>query len=227
MTFLERIASPADVRALSVAECQVLAKEIRDYLISIVSTTGGHLGPNLGVVELTTAIHRVFESPHDTILFDVGHQAYVHKLLTGRYNDFPTLRQRHGLSGYPSRAESEHDVIENSHASAALSWADGIAKAHQLRGELDRHVVTVIGDGALTGGMAWEALNNIGADKSEPPRKMVIVVNDNGRSYAEGSHNTSTTCAPWGATRSSCRGAKNNSKSPGLPGEPCTKLFTA
>ena len=184
MTFLERIASPADVRALSVAECQVLAKEIRDYLISIVSTTGGHLGPNLGVVELTTAIHRVFESPHDTILFDVGHQAYVHKLLTGRYNDFPTLRQRHGLSGYPSRAESEHDVIENSHASAALSWADGIAKAHQLRGELDRHVVTVIGDGALTGGMAWEALNNIGADKSEPPRKMVIVVNDNGRSYA-------------------------------------------
>lgn len=184
MTFLERITSPDDVRALSQAECQVLAKEIRDYLITTVAGTGGHLGPNLGVVELTTAIHRVFESPHDTILFDVGHQAYVHKLLTGRYKDFPTLRQRHGLSGYPSRAESEHDVIENSHASAALSWADGIAKAYQLRGETDRHVVTVIGDGALTGGMAWEALNNIGADRSEPPRKMVIVVNDNGRSYA-------------------------------------------
>lgn len=184
MTFLERIASPADLRSLSQAECEVLTKEIRDYLISTVAATGGHLGPNLGVVELTTAIHRVFDSPTDTILFDVGHQSYVHKLLTGRYAEFPTLRQRHGLSGYPSRAESPHDVLENSHASAALSWADGIAKAYQLNGQNHRHVVTVIGDGALTGGMAWEALNNIAADKSQPPRKMVIVVNDNGRSYA-------------------------------------------
>ncbi|NUL61098.1 1-deoxy-D-xylulose-5-phosphate synthase [Brevibacterium luteolum] len=184
MTFLENITSPADVRQLSTAECQVLTKEIRDCLITTVAQTGGHLGPNLGVVELTTAIHRVFESPRDTILFDVGHQSYVHKLLTGRYPEFSTLRQRGGISGYPSRAESEHDVIENSHASSSLSWADGIAKARQLTGERDRHVVTVIGDGALTGGMAWEALNTIAADKSQPPRKLVIVVNDNGRSYA-------------------------------------------
>lgn len=184
MTFLENITSPADVRQLSTAECQVLTKEIRDCLITTVAQTGGHLGPNLGVVELTTAIHRVFESPRDTILFDVGHQSYVHKLLTGRYPEFSTLRQRGGISGYPSRAESEHDVIENSHASSSLSWADGIAKARQLTGERDRHVVAVIGDGALTGGMAWEALNTIAADKSQPPRKLVIVVNDNGRSYA-------------------------------------------
>ncbi|PMB99438.1 1-deoxy-D-xylulose-5-phosphate synthase [Brevibacterium luteolum] len=184
MTFLENITSPADVRQLSTAECQVLTKEIRDCLITTVAQTGGHLGPNLGVVELTTAIHRVFESPRDTILFDVGHQSYVHKLLTGRYPEFSTLRQRGGISGYPSRAESEHDVIENSHASSSLSWADGIAKARQLTGEQDRHVVTVIGDGALTGGMAWEALNTIAADKSQPPRKLIIVVNDNGRSYA-------------------------------------------
>ncbi|QIN28213.1 1-deoxy-D-xylulose-5-phosphate synthase [Brevibacterium luteolum] len=184
MTFLENITSPADVRQLSTAECQVLTKEIRDCLITTVAQTGGHLGPNLGVVELTTAIHRVFESPRDTILFDVGHQSYVHKLLTGRYPEFSTLRQRGGISGYPSRAESEHDVIENSHASSSLSWADGIAKARQLTGERDRHVVAVIGDGALTGGMAWEALNTIAADKSHPPRKLIIVVNDNGRSYA-------------------------------------------
>ncbi|MCT1689669.1 1-deoxy-D-xylulose-5-phosphate synthase [Brevibacterium sp. p3-SID960] len=184
MTFLENITSPADVRQLSTAECQVLTKEIRDCLITTVAQTGGHLGPNLGVVELTTAIHRVFESPRDTILFDVGHQSYVHKLLTGRYPEFSTLRQRGGISGYPSRAESEHDVIENSHASSSLSWADGIAKARQLTGERDRHVVAVIGDGALTGGMAWEALNTIAADKSQPPRKLIIVVNDNGRSYA-------------------------------------------
>ena len=184
MTFLETITSPADLKSLSDAECQVLTKEIRDTLITTVAGTGGHLGPNLGVVELTTAIHRVFDSPYDTVLFDVGHQAYVHKLLTGRAADFPTLRQRGGLSGYPSRSESEHDVIENSHASTALSWADGIAKAHQLRGETDRTVVVVIGDGALTGGMAWEALNTIAADRSEPARRLVIVVNDNGRSYA-------------------------------------------
>ena len=184
MTFLENIESPADVRALSAAECEVLSKEIRDYMINTVAATGGHLGPNLGVVELTTSVHRTFNSPTDTILFDVGHQAYVHKLLTGRYRDFPSLRQRGGISGYPARAESEHDVIENSHASAALSWADGIAKAYQLKGETDRYVVTVIGDGALTGGQAWEALNNIAADKSTPPRKLIIIVNDNGRSYA-------------------------------------------
>lgn len=184
MTFIESISSPSELRDLDAAECEVLAKEIRDYLVTTVAGTGGHLGPNLGVVELTMGLHRVFESPHDTILFDVGHQTYVHKLLTGRIGEFSTLRQRDGLSGYPSRAESEHDVIENSHASASLSWADGIAKAHQLKGESDRHVVAVIGDGALTGGMAWEALNTIAADKSTPPRKLIIVVNDNGRSYA-------------------------------------------
>ena len=143
MTFLETITSPADLKSLSDAECQVLTKEIRDTLITTVAGTGGHLGPNLGVVELTTAIHRVFDSPHDTVLFDVGHQAYVHKLLTGRAADFPTLRQRGGLSGYPSRSESEHDVIENSHASTALSWADGIAKAHQLRGETDLSLIHI------------------------------------------------------------------------------------
>ena len=146
--------------------------------------TGGHLGPNLGVVELTMGLHRVFDSPRDTIIFDVGHQTYVHKLITGRAERFSTLRQRDGLSGYPSRAESEHDVLENSHASASLSWADGIAKARQLTGQDDRHVVAVIGDGALTGGMSWEALNTIAADTSTPPRRLVIIVNDNGRSYA-------------------------------------------
>ena len=184
MTFMENISGPDDVKALSAAECDVLTKEIRDFLITSVSETGGHLGPNLGVVELTTALHRVFDSPKDTLLFDVGHQSYVHKILTGRGDQFSTLRKRDGLSGYPSRSESPHDVVENSHASAALSWADGIAKAHQLRGETDRWVVTVVGDGALTGGMAWEALNTIAADKSTPARKLIIVVNDNGRSYA-------------------------------------------
>jgi 1-deoxy-D-xylulose-5-phosphate synthase len=184
MTFLESLGSPADLRRLDASECEVLAKEIRDYLITTVSGTGGHLGPNLGVVELTMGIHRTFASPRDTIIFDVGHQTYVHKLLTGRREEFSTLRQRDGLSGYPSRAESEHDVLENSHASASLSWADGIAKARQLTGERDRHVVAVIGDGALTGGMAWEALNTIAADTSTPPRRLVIIVNDNGRSYA-------------------------------------------
>lgn len=184
MSLLESINEPTDLRRLSLAECEVLGKEIRAFLIDHVSRTGGHLGPNLGVVELTTAIHRVFESPRDSILFDVGHQAYVHKILTGRATGFDGLRARGGLSGYPCRAESEHDVLENSHASAALSWADGIAKAHQLLGETDRHVVVVVGDGALTGGMAWEALNNMAADTSRPPRRLVIVVNDNGRSYA-------------------------------------------
>ena len=184
MTFLESLDSPAELRRLDTEECEVLAKEIRDHLITSVAGTGGHLGPNLGVVELTMGLHRVFDSPRDTIIFDVGHQTYVHKLITGRAEQFSTLRQRDGLSGYPSRAESEHDVLENSHASASLSWADGIAKARQLTGQDDRHVVAVIGDGALTGGMSWEALNTIAADTSTPPRRLVIIVNDNGRSYA-------------------------------------------
>jgi len=177
---LERIHSPRDVKDFSPEELPQLAAEIRDYLIRIVTRNGGHLGPNLGVVELTIALHRVFESPVDRILFDTGHQSYVHKLLTGRYSDFGTLRQRYGITGYPSRAESEHDLVENSHASTSLSYADGLAKAYQLRGETHRSVVAVIGDGALTGGMAWEALNNIAAGKD---RRVVIVVNDNGRSY--------------------------------------------
>ncbi|WP_199424202.1 1-deoxy-D-xylulose-5-phosphate synthase [Actinotalea solisilvae] len=179
MTLLPRITSPADVRALRPGQLAQLAGEIRQFLIQSVSRTGGHLGPNLGVVELTLALHRVFESPRDTLVFDTGHQSYVHKLLTGRA-DFSDLRRRGGLSGYPSRAESEHDVVENSHASTALSWADGIAKANQLLGRTDRHVAAVIGDGALTGGMAWEALNNIASGHD---RRLVVVVNDNGRSY--------------------------------------------
>ncbi|MGW6131583.1 1-deoxy-D-xylulose-5-phosphate synthase [Cellulomonas sp. NPDC055163] len=180
MGLLDRISSPSDLRRLSEDELVALAAEIRDFLVASVSRTGGHLGPNLGVVELSIALHRVFDSPRDSVVFDTGHQAYVHKLLTGRH-DFSDLRTRGGMSGYPSRAESPHDVVENSHASTALSWADGIAKAHELRGRPDRHVVAVIGDGALTGGMAWEALNNIAAGRD---RRLVIVVNDNGRSYA-------------------------------------------
>ena len=177
---LADIRGPQDLRGLSRAELEELAAEIRDFLVTHVSRTGGHLGPNLGVVELTLALHRVFDSPWDRMVFDTGHQAYVHKLLTGR-QDFTGLRQRGGLSGYPCRAESEHDIVENSHASTALSWADGLAKAHQLAGEGDRHVVAVVGDGALTGGMSWEALNTIAAGSD---RNLVIVVNDNGRSYA-------------------------------------------
>ncbi|MCL2468111.1 MAG: 1-deoxy-D-xylulose-5-phosphate synthase [Micrococcales bacterium] len=180
MGLLEQITSPEDVRHLSPDQVSELADEIRTFLVDQVSCTGGHLGPNLGVVELTIALHRVFESPKDTIVFDTGHQAYVHKLLTGR-TDFSRLRKQGGLSGYPSRAESEHDVVENSHASTALSWVDGIARARALAGDEHRAVVAVVGDGALTGGMAWEALNNI-ADGANRP--MVIVVNDNGRSYA-------------------------------------------
>ena len=179
MGILDSISGPRDLQRLDAAELEALAAEIRAFLVAKVSRTGGHLGPNLGVVELTIALHRVFESPHDRIVFDTGHQAYVHKLLTGRAAGFDLLRQEGGLSGYPSRGESEHDVVENSHASTALSWADGLAKAYALRGD-DRHVVAIIGDGALTGGMAWEALNNIAADDS---RNLVIVVNDNGRSY--------------------------------------------
>jgi len=180
VTLLDRIHSPRDLKELSAEDLPQLAAEIRDSLIEVVTITGGHLGPNLGVVELTIALHRVFDSPVDRILFDTGHQSYVHKLLTGRYAEFGTLRQRGGLAGYPSRAESEHDLVENSHASTSLSYADGLAKAYQLRGERHRSVVAVIGDGALTGGMAWEALNNIAAAKD---RRLVIVVNDNGRSY--------------------------------------------
>jgi 1-deoxy-D-xylulose-5-phosphate synthase len=180
VTLLETISSPRDLKALSADQLPHLASEIRDVLIETVSRTSGHLGPNLGVVELTIALHRVFDSPVDPIVFDVGHQAYVHKLLTGRQEAFGTLRQRGGVSGYPSRAESEHDLVENSHASTGLCYADGLAKAYRLRGETHRTVVAVIGDGALTGGMAWEALNNIAVAKDSP---IVIVVNDNGRSY--------------------------------------------
>ncbi|GAB2916125.1 1-deoxy-D-xylulose-5-phosphate synthase [Streptomyces heilongjiangensis] len=179
MTILESIRQPRDVKALTEAELGALAEEIREFLVHAVARTGGHLGPNLGVVELTIALHRVFESPVDRILWDTGHQSYVHKLLTGR-QDFSGLRGKGGLSGYPSREESEHDVIENSHASTALGWADGLAKARQVRGERG-HVVAVIGDGALTGGMAWEALNSIAAAKDRP---LIVVVNDNERSYA-------------------------------------------
>ncbi len=182
MGLLERIDAPADVRALSLEQCGGLATEIRRFLVDKVSRTGGHLGPNLGVVELTIALHRVFDSPADVLLWDTGHQAYVHKLLTGRRAGFDHLRQQDGLSGYPSRTESPHDVIENSHASTALSYADGIAKALERTGELGRrHVVAVVGDGSLTGGMAWEALNNI-ADSS---RQVIVVVNDNERSYSQ------------------------------------------
>ena len=180
MTLLETISGPSDLKELGPDELPLLAAEIRDLLITTVSRTGGHLGPNLGVVELTIALHRVFDSPVDRVIFDTGHQSYVHKLLTGRQAAFASLRQRGGISGYPSRAESEHDVIENSHASTSLSYADGLAKAYQLRGEADRSVVAVIGDGALTGGMAWEALNNIAAAKDS---RLVMIVNDNGWSY--------------------------------------------
>ncbi|WP_433859050.1 1-deoxy-D-xylulose-5-phosphate synthase [Streptomyces kronopolitis] len=179
MTMLEHLREPGDLKALPAARLPELAEEIRHFLVRAVTRTGGHLGPNLGVVELTIALHRVFVSPTDRILWDTGHQTYVHKLLTGR-QDFSKLRAKGGLSGYPSRAESAHDVIENSHASTVLGWADGLAKAHRIRGTRD-HVVAVIGDGALTGGMAWEALNNIAVAKDRP---LIIVVNDNTRSYA-------------------------------------------
>ena len=180
MTLLESINGPQDLKKLGPEQIPLLAAEIRDVLIEVVSRTSGHLGPNLGVVELTIALHRVFDSPMDRIVFDTGHQAYVHKLLTGRQAGFGTLRQRGGISGYPSQAESEHDLVENSHASTSLSYADGLAKAYKLRGETGRTVVAVIGDGALTGGMAWEALNNISVARDS---RLVIVVNDNGRSY--------------------------------------------
>ncbi|MEY7973533.1 1-deoxy-D-xylulose-5-phosphate synthase [Saccharomonospora xinjiangensis] len=180
MTLLESVHGPADLKRMDHDQLGVLAGEIRDFLVEKVRRAGGHLGPNLGVVEVTMAVHRVFDSPKDALLFDVGHQSYVHKIVTGRHRDFDRLRQQGGIAGYPARAESEHDFIENSHASTALSYADGLAKAYQLAGG-GRHAVAIVGDGALTGGMCWEALNNIAAD---PERPVVIVVNDNGRSYS-------------------------------------------
>lgn len=180
MSLLEGINGPRDLDGLSTEQLTELGAEIRRFLVTEVSKTGGHLGPNLGVVELTMAIHRVFESPRDAVVFDTGHQSYVHKLLTGR-QDFSRLRMKGGLAGYPQRSESEHDIVESSHASSSLSWADGISRAFAMTGQGDRYVVAVVGDGALTGGMTWEALNNISDDNS---RRLVIVVNDNGRSYA-------------------------------------------
>jgi len=180
VSLLQSIHGPRDLDRLSQEQLILLAAEIREFLVREVSKTGGHLGPNLGVVELTMAVHRVFDSPYDAIVFDTGHQSYVHKLLTGR-QDFSHLRERGGLAGYPQRSESEHDIVESSHASSSLSWADGISRAFQMTGQKDRHVVAIVGDGALTGGMTWEALNNISDDNS---RNLVIVVNDNGRSYA-------------------------------------------
>ncbi|WP_433022665.1 1-deoxy-D-xylulose-5-phosphate synthase [Kribbella sp. CA-294648] len=180
MGVLETVGGPADLKRMTESQLRELASEIRDVLVETVSRTGGHLGPNLGMVEITLAMHRAFDSPRDRLIYDTGHQTYVHKLLTGRAAEFGSLRQEGGLSGYPSQAESEHDIVENSHASTSLSYADGLAKAYRLRGE-DRHVVALIGDGGLTGGMAWEALNNIAAAKD---LKLVIIVNDNGRSYS-------------------------------------------
>ena len=174
MGILENIHGPRDLDALSDAQLPLLCAEIREHLVQSVAKTGGHLGPNLGVVETTVAIHRVFESPKDPIIFDTGHQSYVHKLLTGR-RDLSTLRRKGGIAGYPQRSESEHDVVESSHASSSLSWADGIAKAFKISGQDDRFVIALLGDGALTGGMTWEALNNI---THENDRKLVIVVND-------------------------------------------------
>lgn len=181
MGILNSISTPADLKALNDEDLDALAKEIRTFLVDKVAATGGHLGPNLGVVELTIGLHRVFDSPQDPIIFDTSHQSYVHKILTGRAKDFDSLRQKDGLSGYTCRAESEHDWTESSHASAALSYADGLSKAKQLDGDTTHSVVAVVGDGALTGGMCWEALNNIAAAKN---RKVVVVVNDNGRSYS-------------------------------------------
>jgi len=175
------IKSPKDLGRLNHVELDALADEIRAFLIEKVTKTGGHLGPNLGVVELTIAIHRIFESPKDVILFDTGHQSYVHKILTGRSEGFDLLRQRGGIAGYPNRSESIHDVIENSHASTALSWGDGISRGFALSGQSERSVVVVVGDGALTGGMSWEALNNIAMAENQ---NLVIVVNDNERSYS-------------------------------------------
>ncbi|MGW4522461.1 1-deoxy-D-xylulose-5-phosphate synthase [Amycolatopsis sp. NPDC004378] len=180
MTLLESVNGPADLKRMSVEDLGELAAEIRDFLVDKVRRAGGHLGPNLGVVELTLALHRVFDSPRDAIVWDVGHQAYVHKIVTGRAGGFDRLRQTGGVTGYPSRAESDHDWVESSHASSGLSYVDGLAKAFHLDGG-GRHAIAVVGDGALTGGMCWEALNNIAAHRERP---VVIVINDNGRSYS-------------------------------------------
>lgn len=177
---LETISSPADLRRLDQSQLDDLVAEIRSFIVDAVTTHGGHLGSNLGVIEITLALHRVFDSPDDVILWDTGHQSYIHKLITGRREDFAHLREEGGLSGYPSRSESEHDWMENSHASTIVSYAHGMATANQLRGESHRHVVAVLGDGALTGGMAYEGLNNLGNTNT----KAIIVLNDNGRSYA-------------------------------------------
>src|SRR5437870_3860009 len=178
---LETISTPADIKNLTYEQLATLASEIRTFIVNAVSVTGGHLGSNLGVVELTFALHRAFDSPRDILLWDTGHQAYVHKILTGRREGFTALRQAGGLSGYPSRAESEHDWVENSHASTILSYAHGLATAIALKGQADdRKVIAVIGDGSMTGGMAYEALNNLG----HSGRRVMIVLNDNGRSYA-------------------------------------------
>ena len=198
MRYLPRISNPSDLTRLDEAALLELSNEIREFLIEKVSKSGGHLGPNLGVVELTIAIHRIFQSPHDLIIFDTGHQSYVHKILTGRARSFDQLRQRGGAAGYPNRAESVHDVVENSHASTALSWAEGIAKGFRIQGITDRTVVAVVGDGALTGGMAWEALNNIAAQKD---LKLVIVVNDNERSYSPTIGGVATYLSTLRATR--------------------------
>lgn len=198
MRYLPRISNPSDLTRLDEAALLELSNEIREFLIEKVSKSGGHLGPNLGVVELTIAIHRIFQSPHDLIIFDTGHQSYVHKILTGRAGSFDQLRQRGGAAGYPNRAESVHDVVENSHASTALSWAEGIAKGFRIQGIIDRTVVAVVGDGALTGGMAWEALNNIAAQKD---LKLVIVVNDNERSYSPTIGGVATYLSTLRATR--------------------------
>src|SRR4051795_3780330 len=177
---LDGIREPEDLRELSYPELTELCGEIRDFIVAAVAETGGHLGSNLGAVELTLALHRVFESPRDAILWDTGHQAYVHKLVTGRRSGFAELRQSGGLSGYPSREESRHDYVENSHASTILSYAYGLAAARDAGRDPHRHIVAVIGDGSMTGGMAYEALNNLGHSE----RKVIIVLNDNGRSYA-------------------------------------------
>ena len=181
MGILNKVTSPQDLKSLSDDKVEELAAEIRQFLIDKVSVTGGHLGPNLGVVELTIALHRVFDSPRDPIVFDTSHQSYVHKILTGRADQFDTLRQKDGLSGYTDRGESEHDWTESSHASAAISVVDGLSKAFRIKGESRRNAIAVVGDGALTGGMCWEALNNVSADNES---NAVIVVNDNGRSYS-------------------------------------------
>ena len=180
MAILETVHGPRDLDKLTNDQLIELSGEIREFLVREVARSGGHLGPNLGVVEMTIAIHRVFDSPKDSIVFDTGHQSYVHKLLTGR-QDFSKLREKGGLAGYPQRSESIHDIVESSHASSSLSWADGISRAYSMSGQKDRHVVAVVGDGALTGGMTWEALNNISHDNA---RNLIIIVNDNGRSYA-------------------------------------------